>query len=73
MDSKVIKSHQCSLEKSHALLIEFNSELITDANIRADFVGKFSACYGGRPHGRFSNFRFGATLKFKLIAGFYHK
>ena len=27
MDSKVIKSHQCSLEKSHGVLIELNSEL----------------------------------------------
>ena len=26
MDSKVIKSHQCSLERSHAVLIEINSE-----------------------------------------------
>ena len=42
----------------------------SDVNIRADFVGKFSACYGGRPRGRFSNLRFGVTLTFKLIAGF---
>ena len=27
MDSKVVKSHQCSLEKSHAVSIELNSEL----------------------------------------------
>ena len=27
MDSKVIKSHQCPLEKSHAVSIELNSEL----------------------------------------------
>ena len=27
MDSKVIKSHQCSLEKFHAVSIELNSEL----------------------------------------------
>ena len=27
MDSKVIKSHQCSLEKSQAVSIEINSEL----------------------------------------------
>ena len=27
MDSKVIKSHQCSLEKSHAISNELNSEL----------------------------------------------
>ena len=27
MDSKVIKSHQCSLEKSHDVLIELNSKL----------------------------------------------
>ena len=27
MDSKVIKSHQCSLERSHALLTEINPEL----------------------------------------------
>ena len=27
MDSKVIKSHQCSLEKSHAVSIELNSKL----------------------------------------------
>ena len=26
MDGKVIKSHQCSLERSHAVLIENNSE-----------------------------------------------
>ena len=26
MDSKVIKCHQCSLERSHAVLIEVNSE-----------------------------------------------
>ena len=26
MDSKVIKSNQCSLERSHAVLIEINSE-----------------------------------------------
>ena len=26
MDSKVIKSHQCSLERSHGVLIEVNSE-----------------------------------------------
>ena len=26
MDSKVIKSHQCSVERSHAVLIELNSE-----------------------------------------------
>ena len=26
MDSKVIKSHQCPLERSHAVLIEINSE-----------------------------------------------
>ena len=27
MDSKVIKSHQCSVERSHAVLIELDSEL----------------------------------------------
>ena len=27
MDSKVIKSHECSLERSHAVLIKFNSEI----------------------------------------------
>ena len=27
IDSKVIKSHQCSLEKSHVVSIELNSEL----------------------------------------------
>ena len=27
MDSKVIKSHQCSLEKSHDVSIELNSKL----------------------------------------------
>ena len=27
MDSKVIKSHQRSLERSHAVLIEINSEI----------------------------------------------
>ena len=42
----------------------------SDVKICADFVGKFSACYGGRPHGRFSNSCFGVTLTFKLIAGF---
>ena len=26
MDSKVIKTHQCSLERSHVVLIEINSE-----------------------------------------------
>ena len=26
MDSKIIKSHQCSLERSHVVLIEINSE-----------------------------------------------
>ena len=26
MDFKVLKSHQCSLERSHAVLIEINSE-----------------------------------------------
>ena len=26
MDAKVIKSHQCSMERSHAVLIEINSE-----------------------------------------------
>ena len=26
MDSKLIKSHQCSLEKSHALFIEINPD-----------------------------------------------
>ena len=26
MDSKIIKSHQCFLERSHAVLIEINSE-----------------------------------------------
>ena len=45
----------------------------SDINIRADFVGKFSACYGGRPRGRFSNLRFGVTLTFKLIAIFKRK
>ena len=42
----------------------------SDVNIRPDFVGKFSAVYGGRPRGRFSNLRFRATVTFKLIAGF---
>ena len=42
----------------------------SDVNIRADFVGRFSACYQVRPRGRFSNLRFGATLTFKLTAGF---
>ena len=32
----------------------------SDVNIRADFGGKCSAFYGGRPHGRFSNLRFEA-------------
>ena len=30
----------------------------------------FPHVYGGRPRGRFSNLRFGATLTLKLIAGF---
>ena len=42
----------------------------SDVNIRADFVGSFSACYQVRPRGRYSNLRFGATLTFKLTAGF---
>ena len=42
----------------------------SDVNIRANFVGRFSACYSGRPHGRFSDLRFSLTLTFKLIAGF---
>ena len=36
----------------------------------SDFVGRFSACYDGRPRGRFLDLRFGVTLTFKLIAGF---
>ena len=36
----------------------------------ADFVGIFSAFFGGRPPLRFLDLRFGATLTFKLIAGF---
>ena len=40
----------------------------SNVNIHADTVGRFSACYGGRPSGRFSNLRFGVT--FKLIGGF---
>ena len=39
-------------------------------NIRADSGGKFSACYGGRPLGRFLNLHFEVTFTFKLIAGF---
>ena len=31
MGSKVIKSHQCSLDRSHAVLIKLNSELIIKA------------------------------------------
>ena len=46
------------------------STVASDVNIRADFVGRFSACYGGTPRERFSDLRFGATLTFKLIAGF---
>ena len=42
----------------------------SDVNIRADFVGSFSACYQVGPRGRFSNLRFGATLTFRLTAGF---
>ena len=42
----------------------------SDVNISADFVGRFSACYGGRPRERFSGLRFGVTLTFKLIPGF---
>ena len=42
----------------------------SDVNIRANFVGSFSACHQVRPRGRFSNLRFGATLTFKLTAGF---
>ena len=45
----------------------------SNVNIRVDFVGSFSACYQVRPSGRFSNLRFGATLTFKLTAGFWHK
>ena len=41
---------------------------ISDVNIRADFVGSFSACYQVGPRGRFSNLRFGATLTFRLTA-----
>ena len=29
MDSKVIKSHQCSLKRSHAVLTEINSEFLS--------------------------------------------
>ena len=47
--------------------------MISDVNIRADFVSRFSACYGSRPHGRFSNSTFWATFTFKLIAGLCHK
>ena len=46
------------------------STVASDVNIRADFVGRFSACYDGRPRERFSDLRFGATLTFKLIARF---
>ena len=28
----------------------------TDVNIRANFLGRFPAYYGGRPRGRFSNY-----------------
>ena len=28
---------------------------ISNGNIGADFVGRFSACYGGRPREKFSN------------------
>ena len=45
-------------------------DLGSNVNISGDFAGRFSACFGGRPHGRFSNLRFGVTLTFKLIAGF---
>ena len=34
------------------------------------FVGRFSACYGSRPCGKFSDLHFGETMTFKLIAGF---
>ena len=47
-----------------------HGDIISDVNIRADFVGWFSACYSGRPRGWFSDLRFGVTLTFKLIAGF---
>ena len=46
------------------------STVASDVNIRADFVGRFSACYDGRSRERFSDLRFGATLTFKLIARF---
>ena len=41
-----------------------------DVNILTDFVGKFSACFHGRPRRRFLNLHFGATFKFELSAGF---
>ena len=48
----------------------FNIYCCQDVNIRADFVGRFSACYGGMPRERFSDLRFGVILKFKLSAWF---
>ena len=42
----------------------------SDVNICTDFVGRFSACYGGRPRELFLNLCFGVTFTFKLIAVF---
>ena len=54
----------------YSFLVYYILEKSSDLNIRANFVGTFLACYGGRPRGKFSNLRFGVTLTFKLIAGF---
>ena len=43
---------------------------ISDVNIHTDFVGRFSACYGGRLRGRFSDLHFEVALTLKLIARF---
>ena len=63
---RCLKTKFCGSQKVELAVSETVCEFNTgsDVNIRADFVGSFSACYQVRPCGRFSNLRFGATLTF---------
>ena len=73
MNTKYLYQHFFNLFHPFGWVMLKNTKylaLVSDVNIRADFVGKFSAYYGCRPRGRFSNLRFGATLTFKLTGGF---